>query len=170
MLLHPARVTSSYSGDNTATALVPGTEIRRMKWSPVRIISSRCCENLSNGVATVDLCMASAEDPCDIQAPDSEMGCGMPVRLVLCLLLTIGGLVWTEHHANVVHSMNRSDRQQVESLAASGADTGIVTDSNREKPSPAIKWQPGQRRPTRASKSTSTFADKQQLDKKTSLQ
>jgi hypothetical protein len=97
----------------------------------------------------------------------------MPIRLVLCLLLTIGGLVWTEHHANAIHSMNsknRSDRRQVQSLAASGADTVIVTDTNKEKPSPAIKWQPGQRKPTRASKSTLTYADKQQFDKKTSVQ
>ena len=91
----------------------------------------------------------------------------MPTRLVLCLLLLIGGLVWTEHHANAIHSLNsknRSERQQAESLAASGADSGIVTDADKEKPSPAIKWQPGQRRTTRGTQAKLTHADKQQAN------
>jgi hypothetical protein len=99
----------------------------------------------------------------------------MPTKLVFCLLLTVGGLVWTEHHAHAIHSMNsknRSDMQQSHALVASGADTGIASDTDKDKvkPSPAIKWQPGRRRPTRASKPMATYADQRQLDKRTSAQ
>jgi hypothetical protein len=85
----------------------------------------------------------------------------MPIRLILCLLLTIGGLVWTEHHASTVQPLNsrRSGSQQGQPLAAESD-----SDSNKEKPSPGIKWRPGQRSPTRRSKSVSTYADKQRRD------
>jgi hypothetical protein len=61
----------------------------------------------------------------------------MTIKLVL--LLTTLGLVWTERHASITHSLiskDRNQRQQAQTLS---------TASSKEKPSPSIKLLPGRR-------------------------
>jgi hypothetical protein len=86
------------------------------------------------------------------------------IKLVLLLLLTTLGLVWTERHASITHSLiskDRNQRQQAQTLS---------TASSKEKPSPSIKLLPGRRGLTKSSKSPSTYADKSQFDAKAGVQ
>ena len=107
----------------------------------------------------------SAEQPCVIQIHcHHEEVAMMTIKLVLFLLLTTLGLVWTERHASITHSLiskDRNQRQQAQTLS---------TASSKEKPSPNIRLLPGRRGLTKSSKSLSTYADKPQSDTKAGVQ
>jgi hypothetical protein len=88
----------------------------------------------------------------------------MTIKLVLFLLLTTLGLVWTERHASITHSLISKDRNQHQQAQT------LSTASSKEKPSPSIKLLPGRRGLTKSSKSLSTYADKPQSDAKAGVQ
>src|SRR6266852_1346336 len=68
----------------------------------------------------------SAEQPCVIQIHcHHEEVAMMTIKLVLFLLLTTLGLVWTERHASITHSLISKDsnqRQQAQTLSTAGAN------------------------------------------------